>query len=135
MNNNKVLFNNEERLSNIDKSIFENLRRAIKSKVMAEDETESNNVISPSRFNYLNNHKPFEDSIDINKEIVHNVTSSNKSTNSKGSTNISYTKERSKEPVRDRKTKTNRPNALTTTITGDSVIKKVFGDKSSRQLN
>ena len=93
-------------------------------------------------------------------EIVYNVTSSNKSTTLKGSTDISYTKERSKEPVRDqimssqhlavpsnssnqehsreprdRKIKTNIPNAPTATIIGDSMIKKVFGDKLSRQLN
>ena len=96
---------------------------------MAEDETKSNNFISPSLFNSLNNHKPFENRVDINKEIVHNVTSSNISTNSKGSTYISYTKERSKEPVRDRKIKTNRAIDPTTTIIGDSMIKKVFGDK------
>ena len=90
-------------------------------------------------------------------EIVYNVTSSNKSTTLKGSTDISYTKERSKEPVRDqimssqhsavpsissnqehsreprdRKIKTNIPNAPTATIVGDSMIKKVFGDKLSR---
>ena len=40
-----------------------------------------------------------------------------------------------KEPIRDRKIKTNRPNAPTTTITGESMIKSVFGDKLSRQLN
>ena len=31
-NNNKVLFNDEEKLSNIDKSNFENPKRAVKSK-------------------------------------------------------------------------------------------------------
>ena len=36
---------------------------------------------------------------------------------------------------RDRKIKTNIPNAPTTTIIGDSMIKNVFGDKLSRQLN
>ena len=41
----------------------------------------------------------------------------------------------SKEPIRDRKIKMNRPNAPTTTIIGDSMIKNVFGDKLSRQLD
>ena len=50
---------------------------------MAEDKTKANNFISASRFDCFNNHKPFENSVDINKEIVHNVTSSNKSTNTK----------------------------------------------------
>ena len=31
LNNNKVLFNDEEKLSNIDKSNFENPKRAVKS--------------------------------------------------------------------------------------------------------
>ena len=72
------------------------------------------------------------------KEKVHNVTSSNKPSTSKGSTDISYTKEpvrdqitssqhltvpsissnqeHSKEPIRDRIIKTNRPKAPTTNI-------------------
>ena len=41
LNNNKVLFNNQEKLSNIDKSNFENPKRAAKSKIVAEDKTES----------------------------------------------------------------------------------------------
>ena len=175
---NKVLFNNEEnfsytsdnsnlnninnqKLSNIDNSNFENPRRVVKSKVTSEDKTKFDNFISPNRFSCLNNYSHFENSIDFNKEIVHNVTSSNKLTTSKDSIDISCTKECSKEPVRDqitpskhstvpsinsnrtlsnepirdRKIKTNRPNAPTTTIIGDSMIKKVFGDKLSRQLN
>ena len=67
---------------------------------MVEDKTESNNFASPSQFSCLNNHEQFENSADFNKEIVH-VTSSNNSTTSKGSTDIFYAKERSKEPVRD----------------------------------
>ena len=38
--NNKVLFNNEEKLSIIDKSNFENLKHAVKSKIIAEDKTQ-----------------------------------------------------------------------------------------------
>ena len=175
LNNNKVLFNNEEnfsytsnnsnlnninnqKLSNIDNSNFENPKRVAKSKVISEDKTKFNNFISPNQFSCLNNYSQFENSIDFNKEIVHNVTSSNKLTTSKDSINIPCTKEFSKEPVRDqitpskhstvpsinsnqanstehirdRKIKTNRPNAPTTTIIGDSMIKKVFGDKPSR---
>ena len=49
--------------------------------------------------------------------------------------NISSNQEHSKEPIRDRKIKTNRPNAPTTTIIGDSMIKKDFGNKLSRKLN
>ena len=178
LNNNKVLFNNEEnffytsnnsnlnninnqKLSNIDNSNFENPKRVVKSKVTSEDKTKFNNFISPNRFSCLNNYSQFENSIDFNKEIVHNVTSSNKLTTSKDSINISCTKEcskepvtdeitpskdstvssinsnqaHSKEPIRDRKIKTNRPNAPTTTIIGDSMIKNVFGDKLSRQLD
>ena len=113
------------------------------------------------KFSCLNNYSQFENSIDFNKEIVHNVTSSNKLTTSNDAINISCTKEcskepirdqitpskhstvpsinsnqaLSKEPIRDRKIKTDRPNAPTTTIIGDSMIKKVFGDKLSRQLD
>ena len=50
---------------------------------MTEGKTKANNFISASRFDCFNNHKPFANSVDINKEIVHNVTSSNKSTNTK----------------------------------------------------
>ena len=50
-------------------------------------------------------------------------------------TSISSNQKHSKEAIRDRKTKTNRSNAPTTTIIGDSMIKNVFGDKLSRQLN
>ena len=63
MNNNKVLFNNEENLSyisnnsylnsicnqkfsNIDISKFENLKCVVKSKVIAENKTKSNNFVS-----------------------------------------------------------------------------------------
>ena len=72
------------------------------SKLMAEDKTKSNNFASPSHFSCLNNNERFENSVDFNKEIVHNVTSSNKSTTSKGSSDISYTKEYSKEPIKSR---------------------------------
>ena len=100
----------------------------------------------------MNNYEQFENSFDFNKEIVHNVTSSNKSTTLKDSNDIYYTKERSKElvrdritsskhstvpsinsnqehlkePIRDIKIRTNKPNAPTTTIIGDFMIKKVF---------
>ena len=170
LNNNKVLFSNEEnfsytsnnsnlnninnqKLSNIDNSNFENPKRVVKSKVTSEDKTKFNNFISPNRFSCLNNYSQFENSIDFNKEIVNNV--------SKDSIDISCTKEcskepvrdqiapskhltvtsinsneaHSKEPIRDRKIKTNRPNAPTTTIIGDFMIKKVFGGKLSRQLD
>ena len=96
LNNNKVVLNNEQKLSNIDKSYFENPKRAVKSKIVAEDKTKSNNFVSPDRFSCLNNYKQFENSIDFSKKIVHNVTSSNKSTTSKVSTDISCTIERSK---------------------------------------
>ena len=62
LNNNKVLFNNEEnfsytsnnsnlnnitnqKLSNIDNSNFENPRRVVKSKVTSKDKTKFNNFI------------------------------------------------------------------------------------------
>ena len=90
--------------------------------------------VSPNRFNCLNNYRQFENNVDFNKEIAH-VISSNILTTSKGSTDISQSKERSKEPIRGRKIKTNRPNAPTTTIIGDSMIKKDFGNKLSRKLN
>ena len=141
--------NINNQLSNIDNSNFENPKRVVKSKVTSEDKTKFNNFIAPNRFSCLKNYNQFENSIDFNKKIVHNVTSSNKFTTSKDSINISCTKEcskepvrdqitpskHSKEPIRDRKIKTNRPNAPTTTIIGDSMIKKVFGDKLSRQLD
>ena len=44
---------------------------------------------------------------------------------------ISSNQEHSKEPIGDRKLKKNRPHAPTTTIIGDSMIKKVFGDNST----
>ena len=101
LNNNKVLVNNEEnfsytsndsslnninnqKLKNIDNSNFENPKRVVKSKV-TEDKTKFNNFISPNRFSCLKNYSQFENSIDFNKEIVHNVTSSNKLTTSKDS--------------------------------------------------
>ena len=56
--------------------------------------------VSPNRFNCLNNYRQFENSVDFNKEIAH-VTSSNLLTTSKGSTDISHSKERSKEPIRN----------------------------------
>ena len=49
--------------------------------------------------------------------------------------NINSNQALSKEPIRDRKIKTNRSNAPTTTIIGDSMIKKVFGNKLSRELD
>ena len=113
LNNNEVLLNNEENLSytstnsnlnsinnqkpsNINNSNFENPKRVFKSKVTSEDETKFNNFISPNRFSCLKNCSQFENSIDFNKEIVHNVRSSNKLTTSKDSINISCTKECSK---------------------------------------
>ena len=63
---NKVLFNNEENLSSIDKSNFENLRRDVKSKVMVENKTKSNNFVSTSRFSFLRNYEQFEKSFDFN---------------------------------------------------------------------
>ena len=49
--------------------------------------------------------------------------------------NISSNQEHSKEPISDRKIKTKRPNARATTIIRDSMIKKVFADILLRQLN
>ena len=49
----------------------------------------------------LNNYEQFENRVDFNEEIVRTATSSSKSTTSKESTDISFTKERSKELVRD----------------------------------
>ena len=49
--------------------------------------------------------------------------------------NINSNQALSKEPIRDRKMKTNRSNAPTTTIIEDSMIKKVFGNKLSRELD
>ena len=66
-----------------------------------EDKTKSDNLVSPNRSSWLNNYEQFQNSVDFNKEIAHNVTLSNKSTNSKDSTNISFTKDRSNESVRD----------------------------------
>ena len=101
LNNDKVLLNNEEKLNNIDKSNFENPKRVVKSKIAAEDKTKSNNFVSPNRFSCLNNYELIEKSVDFSKERAHNVTSSNKSTTLKGSTDISYTKKPSKEPAKD----------------------------------
>ena len=150
---------NNQKHSNIDNSNFENPKRVVKLDVILEDKTKSDNLVSPNRSSWLNNYEQFQNSVDFNKEIAHNVTLSNKSTNSKDSTNISFTKDRSNESVRDQITssqyltepsinsnqknlleteklsRTDRPNAPTTTIIGDSTIKKVFGDKLSRQLN
>ena len=78
-------------------------------KVTSEDKTKFNNFISPNRFSCLNNYSQFENSIDFNKEIVHNVTSSNKLTTSKDSVDISCTKECSKEPARDQITPSKHP--------------------------
>ena len=88
-----------ENLSSIDKSNFENPKRDVKSKVMAENETKSNNFVSSNWFNYLNNYEQFENSVDFNKELAH-VTSWNILTNSKCSTDLSYTEDLSKELVR-----------------------------------
>ena len=63
---NKVLFNNEENLSSIDKSNFENPRRDVKSKVMVENKTKSNNFVSTSRFSFLSNYEQFENNVDFN---------------------------------------------------------------------
>ena len=67
---------------------------------MAENKTKSNNFVSPNRFSCLNNYGQFENSVDFNKEIAH-VTWSNILTTSKGSTDISHSKERSKKLIRD----------------------------------
>ena len=65
LNNNKVLFNNEEnfysicnnsslnsksnqKLSNTDNSSFENPKRIVKSKVISEVKTKSNDFVSPN---------------------------------------------------------------------------------------
>ena len=73
LNNDKVLLNNEETLSNIDKSNFENPKRAVRSKIATEDKTKSNNFVSPNRFSSLNNYELIENSVDFSKERVHNA--------------------------------------------------------------
>ena len=149
--NSKVLFNNEENLISILKSNFKNPKGDVKSNVMAENEAKSNNFVSPNRFSCLNNYRQFKNSVDFNKEIAQ-VMSSNILTTSKGSTDISHSKERSKEPIRDqirssqhsplpninsnqehskepirdKKIRTNRTNAPISTIIGDTMIKKKF---------
>ena len=92
---------NNQKHSNIDNSNFENPKRVVKLDVILEDKTKSDNLVSPNRSSWLNNYEQFQNSVDFNKEIAHNVTLSNKSTNSKDSTNISFTKDRSNESVRD----------------------------------
>ena len=115
--NNKVLFNNEEKfsyitsnsnlnninnqkLNNIDISNFENPKRVVKSKVISENKTKSNNFVSPKQYTCLNRNN-LKIALIWTNEISQNVTPSNKSTASKDSTDIFCTKERSKEPDRD----------------------------------
>ena len=70
LTNDKVLFNNEENLISIDKSNFENPKLDVKSKVMAENKTKSNNFASHNRFSCLNNYGQYENSVDFKKEIA-----------------------------------------------------------------
>ena len=88
-----------ENLSSIDKSNLENSKRDVKSKVMTKNKTKSNNFVSTNRFSCLNNYEQFENSVDFNKELAH-VPLSNILTNSKCSTDLSYTKDLPKELVR-----------------------------------
>ena len=67
---------------------------------MVKNKTKTNNFELTNRFSCLNNYEKFENSVDFNKEIYH-VMSSSILTISKGSTDISRSKERSKEPIRD----------------------------------
>ena len=48
---------------------------------------------------------------------------------------ISSNQKHSREPIRGKKIKTNKANAPTTTVIGYSIMKIVFGEKLSRQLN
>ena len=85
LNNNKVLFNNEEnfsytsnnsnlnninnqKLSNIDNSNFENPKRVVKSKVISGDKTKFNNFISPNRFSCLNNYSQLKIALILTKK-------------------------------------------------------------------
>ena len=86
-----------QNLRNTEKSNFENPKRDVKSRVMPENKTKSNNFVSPNRFNCLNNYEQFENSVEFNKEIAY--TSSHVLTTSKGLTDIFYSKERSKQPI------------------------------------
>ena len=69
LNNNKVFFDIAENFpyissnsnlksinSNIDNSDFENLKCTVKSKVISEDKTKSNNFVLPNRFSCLNSY-------------------------------------------------------------------------------
>ena len=67
---------------------------------MVKNKTKTNNFELTNRFSCLNNYGKFENSVDFNKEIYH-VMSSSILPISKGSTDISRSKERSKEPIRD----------------------------------
>ena len=58
--NNKVLLNNAENLITINKSNFQNPEGDVKSKVIAEIKTKSNNFVSPNQFSCLNNYKQIE---------------------------------------------------------------------------
>ena len=93
-----VIPRRNQKLINFDNSNFENPKRIVKSSVISEDKTKSNSFVSPNRFTCLNNYKQCENSVGLNKEIVHNVTSSNKSATSRLDW-YSCTKELSKEPV------------------------------------
>ena len=62
-----------QNLRNIEKSNFENPKRDVKSRVMPENKTKSNNFVSPNRFNCLNNYEQFENSVEFNKEIAYHV--------------------------------------------------------------
>ena len=52
-----VIPRKNKKLSNFDNSNFENPKRVVKSSVISEDKTKSNNFASPNRFTCLNNYE------------------------------------------------------------------------------
>ena len=109
------------------------------SSVIKDDNTKSINFLSPNRFQHLRNY----DTQDINASNTvtspHNLNITRK--DELPHKNLIVTITPSKEVSHDTrnpsatKSKSNINMGLVTTIIGDSVVRKVFGDKLSNSLN
>ena len=109
------------------------------SSVIKDDNTKSINFLSPNRFQHLRNYDTQDTNASNTVTSPHNLNITRK--DELPHKNLIVTITPSKEVSHDTrnpsatKSKSNINMGLVTTIIGDSVVRKVFGDKLSNSLN
>ena len=111
-----------------DNMPYETPKGTVSSNVIKDENTKSINFLSPNRFRRLRNYDTQDTNTSNTVTSPHNLNTARK--DELPHKNLTVTRNPS-----DRKSKSNINMAPVTTIIGDSMVRKVFGDTLSNSLN